>query len=777
MKSKSLYTILILTMKRFLLICILILGVTHNASSQTTPSTLRIRSYYPVPNISFYQFLLSPILEQTGLPCPIGTFYNNTDDGNRLYYCRDSGAGVPISKWDPLPEVWLENQDEPDILIYPADQTNPQAKKIGIGTSTPAFKLTLEHNAGILAKGAFNSATAPTHMPLSDGAYFIWWTKKAALRAGTVNYNYNDGVGVETDEPNRTAWDPTLIGSHSVAFGYNTRAVGNRSVVASGANNRIGEYNNENPDPTPYCGPYSTIAGGESNQTNLGNAFLTIGGGQYHNLGGYLNSGLSCSSGATYEFVGGGRGYILGKNYTTIIGGEGNYYPTSEHTIPGPYNSIGGGSLTGASQNFDTISFLTSVGGKNHQINPSSAHYGTVAGGASHSLAGQYSFIGGGLANSTTGDFAVIAGGQGNSAASYSSVLGGSANLATGNFSTILGGQNMRAYGTYSSSGGGYSSQSLAPYSFVGGGYLNRVLALSNESAIISGYYNLIQHDANSSGQNSFIGGGQQNTITGNFSAVPGGRTNTVSSNHSLAIGWNMRVNSDNTFAFGAPSVTVDINAPDSFIVYATTGTPAVDTRVGIGTASPSQRLHVMDGNIRIENGSLIIDNPPGTSSPSPLVRDDATGALGFDLAERFPVSEEAQSGDVMVVDTDSETVALRRSSRAYDKRVVGIVSFAPAMVLSSENLEMTSGAKLADSKDLPIALSGRVLCKVSLENGPISYGDLLTTSSLPGHAMKADRATSFGTVIGKALEPFPAADENTDPKQTGTILIMVTLQ
>ena len=36
------------------------------------------------------------------------------------------------------------------------------------------------------------------------------------------------------------------------------------------------------------------------------------------------------------------------------------------------------------------------------------------------------------------------------------------------------------------------------------------------------------------------------------------------------------------------------------------------------------------------------------------------------------------------------------------------------------------------------ISLVGKVYCKVDAESSPIEVGDLLTTSSTPGHAMKA---------------------------------------
>jgi hypothetical protein len=45
------------------------------------------------------------------------------------------------------------------------------------------------------------------------------------------------------------------------------------------------------------------------------------------------------------------------------------------------------------------------------------------------------------------------------------------------------------------------------------------------------------------------------------------------------------------------------------------------------------------------------------------------------------------------------------------------------------------------------------VWCKVDAEPGPIAFGDLLTSSATPGHAMRAaEPGRAFGAVIGKAL-------------------------
>ncbi|MCX8062179.1 MAG: hypothetical protein N3D16_06320, partial [Anaerolineales bacterium] len=69
----------------------------------------------------------------------------------------------------------------------------------------------------------------------------------------------------------------------------------------------------------------------------------------------------------------------------------------------------------------------------------------------------------------------------------------------------------------------------------------------------------------------------------------------------------------------------------------------------------------------------------------------------------------------------------------------------------------------------IPVAITGIVPCKVSAENGAIHRGDLLVTSSIPGHAMRAGDDPPQGTVLGKALGELITG--------TGIIYILVVLQ
>jgi hypothetical protein len=134
------------------------------------------------------------------------------------------------------------------------------------------------------------------------------------------------------------------------------------------------------------------------------------------------------------------------------------------------------------------------------------------------------------------------------------------------------------------------------------------------------------------------------------------------------------------------------------------------------------------------------------------------------DCAEDFDIvdAECVEPGTVMVL---GEEGALRQSHHAYDKRVVGVISgagdYRPGIVLDKQH---------AQPNRRPLALLGKVFCKVDARYGAIEVGDLLTTSDTPGHAMKGnDPGKAFGAVIGKALRPLQEGQ--------GLIPILIALQ
>jgi hypothetical protein len=174
----------------------------------------------------------------------------------------------------------------------------------------------------------------------------------------------------------------------------------------------------------------------------------------------------------------------------------------------------------------------------------------------------------------------------------------------------------------------------------------------------------------------------------------------------------------------------------EQFVLHGPSG------NVGIGTANPQAKLHV-NGDI-IATGDIVLQNA--------------------DCAEEFAVKdlEVIEPGTVMVL---GEEGSLCQSTEAYDKKVAGVVSGAgdlkPGLILDKQP---------ESTNRMPIALMGKVYCKVDAQYTPVEVGDLLTTSPTPGHAMKAtDPLKAFGTIIGKALRPLAAGK--------GLIPILVALQ
>lgn len=111
------------------------------------------------------------------------------------------------------------------------------------------------------------------------------------------------------------------------------------------------------------------------------------------------------------------------------------------------------------------------------------------------------------------------------------------------------------------------------------------------------------------------------------------------------------------------------------------------------------------------------------------------------EVAMSMAVVQQVTLGDLVVVDRTNHGW-LKLADIPADPGVVGVISAAPGVLLGAEK----------DSSKAPVALSGIVKCKVDANQGAIQVGDLLTTSSTQGYAMRNDQAKP-GTIIGKALE------------------------
>lgn len=124
----------------------------------------------------------------------------------------------------------------------------------------------------------------------------------------------------------------------------------------------------------------------------------------------------------------------------------------------------------------------------------------------------------------------------------------------------------------------------------------------------------------------------------------------------------------------------------------------------------------------------------------------------GADLAETYFTTDLAVGdGDIVAADPAFPKIGFKRATKPYDPTLIGIMSTKPGITLTDDS-QYPTNSQGRPIKPMALALAGRVPLKVSLENGPIQVGDYLTSSSVPGVAMKA---THPGPTVGKALEAF----------------------
>jgi hypothetical protein len=137
------------------------------------------------------------------------------------------------------------------------------------------------------------------------------------------------------------------------------------------------------------------------------------------------------------------------------------------------------------------------------------------------------------------------------------------------------------------------------------------------------------------------------------------------------------------------------------------------------------------------KTGSNGVGNIGSAASTFNVVFARATSALYADLAEMYSSDQEYAPGTVVVFGGSAE---ITQSTESHDTRVAGVVSTNPAFLMNSS---------VTDRLELPVALTGRVPCRVQ---GPIRKGDLLVSGPAAG---TAQRLVTWqpGCVIGKSLE------------------------
>ena len=139
----------------------------------------------------------------------------------------------------------------------------------------------------------------------------------------------------------------------------------------------------------------------------------------------------------------------------------------------------------------------------------------------------------------------------------------------------------------------------------------------------------------------------------------------------------------------------------------------------------------------------------------------------GSDLAEPFKMTSangDVPEGAVVVID-EQNPGHLKMSQQSYDTHVAGVVSGANGI---NPGIQMQQQGLLDGGKN--VALTGRVYVHANTSNGAIKPGDLLTTSDVPGDAMRVtDHTKASGAILGKAMSGLSDG--------RGIVLVLVTLQ
>lgn len=119
----------------------------------------------------------------------------------------------------------------------------------------------------------------------------------------------------------------------------------------------------------------------------------------------------------------------------------------------------------------------------------------------------------------------------------------------------------------------------------------------------------------------------------------------------------------------------------------------------------------------------------------------------GLDVASVFEIADtEAQEGDILI----TTERGLVRASQGSDNKMFGVMVEKPALVFRNSS---TTGK--------PVVRGGIADVNVTTLNGPIKYGDHITSSTIVG---KGQKSSGSGPTLGVALASFDSASSGKIP-------------
>lgn len=191
----------------------------------------------------------------------------------------------------------------------------------------------------------------------------------------------------------------------------------------------------------------------------------------------------------------------------------------------------------------------------------------------------------------------------------------------------------------------------------------------------------------------------------------------------------------DSSGNFSAGTITANLTGTASTATEATNVTVTANN-----TTNETVYITFVDG----ATGTQGIETDTGLSyNPSTnILTTTASSAQYADLAERYTADKNYEPGHVVV---HGGTYEVTECTHENDVKIAGVISDKWAYLMNGE-------------EDGPaVALKGKVKCKIV---GSVSKGDILVSSSTPGHAVVSDNPNPLA-VIGRSL----VDDNQTHPR------------
>ncbi|KXB97388.1 MAG: hypothetical protein AA908_06920 [Chlorobi bacterium NICIL-2] len=256
--------------------------------------------------------------------------------------------------------------------------------------------------------------------------------------------------------------------------------------------------------------------------------------------------------------------------------------------------------------------------------NTASGTVSVVSGGTLNTASGTASVVSGGGSNTASGDYSVVSGGGSNTASGDASVVsGGTLNTASGTASVVSGGTNNAASGAYSAIAGG-SNLRVGNRSFGFSGQTSVTQTNLSSSSNIAAFVDVdlwLYNVRNQAGQLRLYEPSNNGT---NYTAF---RAQTQTSDivytlpASVTAGGVLQTDGSGNLSWANPSTLVSSNETDPQVGTLSTGQVAfwdgsaltgsnnlfwdnTNARLGVGTTTPWQGLHLHNTGLQLTNGS-----------------------------------------------------------------------------------------------------------------------------------------------------------------------------